>query len=193
MLSLPQVLYEAQRHAVEEIAIEPGEPVSFHGQQGALVLGDPLEDADISEALSQVLAPEQQAELAVAGVVEFYVEGYAQWSLVAETAEDGVVIRGHVRDGDSPSEVGTPLELPPLQPFQPERGADPPPSSGSVLRRSVRQATRWDMGIADVLDLDDEEDSAEPVFDDSGSRAMLDDDEAIDFALVGRTGPEALP
>lgn len=197
VLSLPQVLHEAQRHSVDEIAIERGEPVTFHGEQGALILGEELSDSDISEALSQVLAPEQQAELAVAGVVEFYVEGYAEWSLVAETAVDGVVIRGRIRDGDSPSEVGAPLDLPPLRPFEPDPGSDVPPSSDSVLHQTGHRATRWDMGIAgDMLEPDPIEPS-EPVSETPPASAGFsegpvllpeDEPEMIDFALVGSPG-----
>ncbi|MEM9458528.1 MAG: hypothetical protein AAGF11_30400 [Myxococcota bacterium] len=209
MLSLPQVLHEAQRHSVDEIAIERGEPVTFHGEQGALILGEELSDSDISEALSQVLAPEQQAELAVAGVVEFYVEGYAEWSLVAETAVDGVVIRGRIREGDSPSEVGAPLDLPPLRPFEPDPGTDMPPSSDSVLHQTGHRATRWDMGIAgDMLEPDPVEPSeaapeaapeatpettpeTTPVSARLSTSAVLlpdDQPQMIDFALVGGPG-----
>lgn len=203
MLSLPQVLHEAQRHSVDEIAIEREEPVTFHGEQGALILGEALSDSDISEALSQVLAPEQQAELAVAGVVEFYVEGYAEWNLVAETAEDGVVIRGRIREGDSPGEVGAPLDLPPLQPFEPERSSEIPPSSDSVFHQTGPRATRWDMGIADdVLESGTLGSSTPPPkgvpvstrFPASGPLLLddeaFDDEGAIDFALVGRPGTD---
>lgn len=149
MLSLPQVLHEAQRHAVVEIAIEPGEPVTFHGEQGVLVLGDPLGEGEISESLTQVLAPEQQADLAVASVVEFHVPGFAEWNFVAETSADGVIIRGRVREGDTPQEYGAPLDLPPLEPFEYERNAEIPRSS-SVLRPAGSGSTRWDVGaVAD--------------------------------------------
>ena len=189
VLSLPQVLYEAQRHSVDEIAIERAEPVTFHGEQGALILGEPLDDSDISDALSQVLAPEQQAELAVAGKVEFFVEGYSQWTLLAETAEDGVVIRGRIRDGQPAREVGVPLDLPPLQPFEPDAGTDIPQSEGSVLQQSGNRSTRWDVGLASSMLESSASPSAEaPPLPPSPSR-MFDDDDGADFALVGRTGP----
>ncbi len=189
VLSLPQVLYEAQRHSVDEIAIERAEPVTFHGEQGALILGDPLSDSDISDALSQVLAPEQQAELAVAGKVEFFVEGYSQWTLVAETAEDGVVIRGRIRDGQPAREVGVPLDLPPLQPFEPDANADIPQSEGSVLQQSGNRSTRWDVGLASsMLESGASPSPAEPEPEPTPS-PVFDDEDGADFALVGRTGP----
>jgi len=196
VFSLPQVLYEAQRHAVEEIAIERGEPVTFHGDQGALILGGVLGDADISDALSQVLAPDQQAELAVAGVVEFAVEGYTEWSLVAETAAEGVVIRGRRRHDAASRGVGAPLDIPPLRPFQPEPGADMPPSD-SVLQAGGR-STRWDVGLAGSMFDESGSDPGPSEFDgsDPSARSLpsadpgpLADDAAIDFALVGSAGP----
>lgn len=149
MLSLPQVLHEAQRHSVSEIAIEPGQPVTFHGEQGALVLGELLDDSEISEALAQVLAPEQMAELAVASMVEFHVGGYSQWNLVAETGTDGVMIRGRIRDGSTPDEYGTPLDLPPLQPFDHERTSEVPRSSLSSMRSKEQGQTRWDLNTVE--------------------------------------------
>lgn len=208
VLSLPLVLHEAERHSVDEIAIEPGHPVTFHGEQGALVLGEVLADANISDALSLVLAPEQQAELAVAGVVEFYVEGYAEWSLVAESGSDGVVVRGRLRSGATPDAVGVPLDLPPLEPFEPD--GDPPHAPVSALRQTSTRSTRWDVNVAGSV--------FEPMAP-TGSGALEDDtlpprhalgrhdtdftgrsghelpprlgspldDEGVDFALVGRT------
>lgn len=207
VLSLPLVLHEAERHSVDEIAIEPGHPVTFHGDQGALVLGDVLTEAFISDALSLVLAPEQQAELAVAGVVEFYVEGYAEWSLVAESGSDGVVVRGRLRSGATPDAVGVPLDLPPLEPFEPDGEAPHPPIS--ALRQTHARSTRWDVNVAGSV--------LEPMAP-TGSGALEDttlpprhapgrrdtdftargsqelpprlgsplDDEGVDFAFVGR-------
>ncbi len=209
VLSLPQVLHEAQRHSVAEIAIEPGQPATLHGEQGALVLGNALSEADISDALTRVLAPDQQAELAVASVVEFHVEGYAEWNLVAETGAEGVVIRGRVREGSTPQEMGAPLDLPPLEPFEPDRGTEVPTSSASVLPASGGRSTRWDVGVAGaVLDevhhggsgaIEDptlisvpEPQSGEPL-PVAGAEDVddVDDDAPIDFALVGRGLPTA--
>ncbi|MEX1367972.1 MAG: hypothetical protein AB1Z98_32885 [Nannocystaceae bacterium] len=149
MLSLPQVLHEAQRHSVLEIAIEPGQPVTFHGEQGALVLGESLDDGEISDALAQVLAPEQMAELAVASMVEFHVGGYSEWNLVAETGADGVMIRGRIRDGSTPEEYGTPLDLPPLRPFDHERTSEIPRASASPIRNKEQGQTRWDLNTVE--------------------------------------------
>ena len=148
VLSLPLVVHEAERHSVDEIVIEPGHPVTFHGEQGALVLGGTLDDASISDALALVLAPEQQAELAVAGVVEFYVEGYAEWSLLAESGADGVIVRGRLRRGATPDAIGVPLELPPLEPFEPDSISDAPQAPLSALRQTHVRTTRWDVNVA---------------------------------------------
>lgn len=201
MLSLPLVLHEADRHAVDEIVIEPGHPVTFHGEQGALVLGDALVEAAISDALSVVLAPEQQAELAVAGVVEFQVEGYGEWSFVAESGTDGVVVRGRTRSAAGPEAVGAPLDLPPLGPFEPD-GGDIPPAPGSALRQTHARSTRWDVNVAGSMfeTMSGSGGAASsrhaPGRHDTGHElpprlggSPLDDDEGIDFALVGRTPP----
>ncbi|MEM7158938.1 MAG: hypothetical protein AAF799_39235 [Myxococcota bacterium] len=205
MLSLPQVLHEAQRHAVTEIAIEPGQPVTFHGDQGALVLGDMLEEQEISEALTLVLAPDQMAELAVANIVEFHIGGFSEWNFVAETGEDGVMIRGRIRDGSVPDEYGVPLELPPLEPFEYERTSEIPRSSGSVLRQNEPRETRWDLAAAGAVSQDI--DSAPSASIEDPSLVNPDDPPTvepeaeappppqgengglIDFALVGRTAP----
>ncbi|MCH9684773.1 MAG: hypothetical protein K0V04_25280 [Deltaproteobacteria bacterium] len=206
MLSLPQVLHEAQRHAVAEIAIEPGQPATLHGDQGALVLGDALTEASISDALTRVLAPDQQAELAVASVVEFHVEGYAEWNLVAETGAEGVVIRGKIREGATPDEVGTPLDIPPLEPFEPDRAPEVPHAPASVLPTAGSRSTRWDVGVAGAVVEEVVRSASGAIVDptlipsadhDTGSRAVAGELEPppaapeapIDFALVGRGAP----
>ena len=145
VLSLPQVLHEAQRHSVSEIAIEPGQPATFHGEQGALVLGDPLDEGNISDALAQVLAPDQMAELAVAGVVEFHVGGYAEWDMIAETGVDGVTIRGRIRDGSTPEEYGMPLELPPLEHHDELTSEISRDAVQQMLQQKEPGETRWDL------------------------------------------------
>jgi hypothetical protein len=199
VLSLPQVLHEAERHAVDEIVIAPGRPVTLHGDEGELVLGDEIREVTISDALLVMLAPEQQAELAVAGIVEFRVEGHPEWSLVAESGADGVLIRGRTRDAGALEPVGAPLDLPPLVPFDPD-GVVASPALGAGPRRPHVRSTRWDVDVAGSM--------LEPV---SGSaraegsrhatgRYDLEHqlpprvpssplDESIDFALVGRMPP----
>lgn len=206
MLSLPQVLHEAERHSVDEIVIEPGSPVTFHGEQGVLVLGDELPEATISDALSQLLAPEQQAELAVAGLVEFHVEGYAEWSLVAESGGEGVVIRGRIRSNAPSDSQGMPLDLPPFEPFQSDGGGDIPHAPVSALRQTHARATRWDVAVAgSVMEpmpstgtgaLDDPtlrphsaRHDTSPGLPPRPSGLLLGDDDGIDFALVGRSPP----
>lgn len=187
---------------MDEVVIQPGHPVTFHGEQGALVLGDDLDEGTISDALSVVLAPEQQAELAVAGVVEFYVEGHAEWSLVAENAVDGVIIRGRVRDGATPDHRGVPLDLPPMRHFDPEQSMEIPRAAVSVLQQSATRSTRWDVGLAGaVLDEmppgDGDDPAAGPdrptnrlvrVQEPSPGSGPAIEDDAIDFALV--SGPQ---
>jgi hypothetical protein len=207
VLSLSLVLHEAARHSVDEIVIEPGQPITFHGEQGVLVLGDELAEASISDALSLLLAPEQQAELAVAGLVEFYVEGHNEWSFIAESGSDGVVIRGRIRDGGIPEVVGVPLDLPPLEPFEPD-GGDIPHAPVSALRQTHPRTTRWDVNVAGSVfepmpptgsgaiedttlpprhpvGRHDTDDGLPPRVDGS----PLDGDGSIDFALVGRGPP----
>jgi hypothetical protein len=205
VLSLPLVLHEAERHSVDEIIIEPGQPVTFHGEQGALVLGDDLAEASISDALSLLLAPEQQAELAVTGLVEFHVEGYPDWSLLAESGSDGVVIRGRIRNEVTPD--GVPLDLPPLEPFEPD-GGELPHAPISALRQTHARVTRWDVNVAGSVyepmpptGSGALEDTSLPPRRAPGrhdtdydlpprpSGSPLDDDEGIDFALVGRAPP----
>jgi hypothetical protein len=207
VLSLPLVVHEAERHSVDEIVIEPGQPVTFLGEQGALVLGDELDEAAISDALSVVLAPEQQAELAVAGLVEFYVEGYAEWTLVAETGADGVIVRGRLRGGVSLDAIGMPLELPPLDPFEPDSG-DGPLTPVSGPRQTHTRSTRWDLNVAgSVLEPMPSTGTAaleDPTLPPRHGRGRgetdhelpprlggspLDEDDGVDFALVGRTPP----
>ncbi len=211
VLSLPLVLHEAERHSVDEIVIEPGQPVTFHGEQGALVLGDSLREAEISDALSQLLEPEQQAELAVAGLVAFFVEGHDAWSLVAESAADGIVIRGRVRRHSPSDSMGMPLELPPFERFESD-AAEIPQAPVSALRQSHARATRWDVAVAgSVLEpipaagsgaLVDETLSgvgndprgAEPARAPASARGpAAPHPDSIDFALVGPPGSAEMP
>ncbi|MCA9653888.1 MAG: hypothetical protein H6712_09080 [Myxococcales bacterium] len=210
MLSLPQVLHEAQRHSVTEIAIEPGQPVTFHGEQGALVLGDPLDEGEISDALTQVLAPDQMADLAVASMVEFHLEGYAEWDLVAETGVEGVAIRGRIRDGSTPEEYGVPLDLPPLRHFDELTSELPRASVTMPMQAKEPGETRWDINAIDGVVMQEvprapsgaiEDPTLRPttgerpplsVFDDPYDDSDLSEDEGIiDFALVGRNAPTA--
>ena len=115
-------------------------------------IGAVLSERDLFDALSQVLAPEQQAELAVGNVVEFEIDvGGQAWVLLTEPGADGIVIRGRSRTSQPAGggEVGAPLELPPLEPFDPSGSKVPPTPS----RRASRQ-THWDLGLQELQHAD---------------------------------------
>ncbi len=210
VLSLPQVLHEALRHNASEIVVEVGHAATMFTNDEPLIVGDALVESDISEAISQVLTPEQQAELLVAGVVEFSIEGYKQWAMIAETGADGIVVRGRLREDDGEDAVGAPLELPPFERFDPERQPEMPPRpEGSVLQSGEARSTRWDVGVAGAVAeeiprtisdaLTDPTLDEAPLYN-AGTAAMpatenglqVERDEGpVDFALVGRAGPTA--
>lgn len=148
LTSLPQVLHEATSHQATEIVLEVGQPPLARTSSGTVDIGAVLSERDLFDALSQVLAPEQQAELAVGNVVEFEVDvGGQAWVLLTEPGADGIVVRGRSRTA-APSnggEVGAPLELPPLEPFDPSGSKVPSTPS----RRASRQ-THWDLGLQEL-------------------------------------------
>ncbi len=141
MPSLPQVLHEAALRSASEVVVESGKAPTLRTDDGSVTVGEVIAASDLFDALGRVLSPEQQAELAVGNVVEFHldVEG-GRWTLVTEPTVDGIVVRGRLQDGDPSAEVGVPLELPPLEPFEPK------PAAAAPRARRSRQ-TRWDLAI----------------------------------------------
>lgn len=149
MPSLPQVLHEAVTRGAAEIIIEAGQAPMIRTAAGAVTVGDPLTESELFDALSQVLAPEQQAELAVGNVVEFvqFVDG-GRWTLLTEPAAEGIVVRGKLQGGGSNGvELGTPLDLPPLDPIEPDRTDRAPRTSGPTTGLRRGRSTQWDLGV----------------------------------------------
>lgn len=155
MRSLPQVLHEAASQSASEIILEAGQAPMIRTVAGSVTVGDVFAEQDLFDALAQVLAPEQQAELAVGNVVEFHVDsGTTRWSLVTEPGAEGIVVRGRSASRTaSEDEVGVPLELPPLE--HSELDADRAPDvSGSVFRRGSQRRTALDLAARSSTDAD---------------------------------------
>src|SRR5687767_3645027 len=94
MPSLLQVLHDATGHGAAEIVLESDRAPTVRTALGVETLDVVLSEGELFDALSAVLAPEQQAELAVGNVVEFQLhDGVARWHLVAEASE-GMIVRG---------------------------------------------------------------------------------------------------
>lgn len=148
MSSLPQVLHEAVTRGASEIIIESGELPLVRTEAGAVTVGDPLTESELFDALAQVLAPDQQAELAVGNVIEFKldVEG-GRWTLLTEPSSDGIVVRGHLQPDAKRASMGTPLDLPPLDPIELDSKNRVPRSPAPALSRPTRR-TQWDLGLA---------------------------------------------
>ena len=152
MPSLPQVLHEAANQSASEILIEAGKEPVLVTSDGPVPFSDPLSENDVFDSLGQVLAPEQQAELAVGNVVEFHMDvNGSRWTMLTEPSAAGLVLRGRKHGVAGRVEVGTPMDLPPLEPFQPEK---PPPEAPAARRRTARQ-TRWDLGIPELSEEDE--------------------------------------
>lgn len=152
MVTLPQLLQDARARRASEIVLQSGQRPRLQTLAGPAELEQVLSESDLFDALTQVLAPDQQAELAVGNVVEFNLEDHGGWSLVTEPSSDGVVVRGRSRNGGaSAGPAPTPsagsddafaLELPPLEPFRPD---DHEVTSGTSRRPS--RGTRFDIGV----------------------------------------------
>ena len=140
MRSLAQVLHEAAKQNATEIILEAGELPMIRTAAGSVALGDVFGESELFDALGGVLGPDQQAELAVGSVVEFHIDsGSTRWSLITEAGAQGIVIRGRssnsMRDR---SEVGIPLDLPPLE--HSDLDSDGAPDMhASVLNRATRR------------------------------------------------------
>jgi hypothetical protein len=140
MPSLLQVLHDATGYGANEIVLEPDRPPTLRTPVGIETLGASLSESDLFDALTGVLAPDQQAELAMGSLVEFQLhDGLVRWQLTAQAGVQGVVVRGRpAGSGSNVAERGTPLELPPLPSSIPESpSATPQP----VRRRD----TAWDL------------------------------------------------
>jgi hypothetical protein len=147
MITLPKLLHDARaRHALE-IVLQSGQRPRLQTSSGPAELEDVLSESDLFDALSQVLAPDQQAELAVGNVVEFDLEEHGGWNLVTEPNSDGVVVRGRSRvdlprpDPAARKASDDALELPPLEPFRPDHDPSPAP------QRRAPRSTRFDIGV----------------------------------------------
>lgn len=147
MSSLPKVLHEAASRSASEIIIESGHPALIRTSAGAMSVGEPVTQSDLFDALAQVLAPEQQAELAVGNVVEFNMDVESgRWTMITEPSGDGIIVRGRLRGGPASVEMGRPLDLPALEPVEPERTDRAPRAPNPMFKRTSRR-TRADLGV----------------------------------------------
>lgn len=189
MPSLPQVLHQAASQGATEVILEPGAAPVVRSSAGSANVGDTWNKGQLFDALAQILGPDQQADLAVGHVVTFHldVEG-GRWSLVTEPRADGLVVRGRIAAADPGAEVGTPLELPPLEPFEPERGARAPGAPKPVFSGGgTHRQTAWDL---DVSPVDDSASTArdQPAVRSEAASDPESEDAGVDFAL---RAPEA--
>lgn len=189
MSSLPKVLHEAASRSASEIIIESGQPPMIRTSAGSVTVGDTLSTSDLFDALAQVLAPEQQAELAVGNVVEFNldVDG-GRWILITEPSNDGVILRGRLRGGAISVEMGRPLDLPPLEPVEPERADRAPRAPTPMFKRTARR-TRADLGVGPSI-------AAEPATDPverETQNVPLPDAARVDTPQVRRGSSGSLP
>jgi hypothetical protein len=138
MRSLPQVLHEAAQQDAFEIVFAAGEPPMIRTAAGSVACGGVFAEGDLFDALGQVLAPEQQAELVVGNVVEFHIDsGSTRWSLITEAGAQGIVVRGRCGSGAPEPGIGMSLDLPPLEHSEDSEPA--PAMRASVLNRATRR------------------------------------------------------
>ena len=147
MISLPKLLLEAAGRKASEVQLDVGQRPVLTTPSGRESIGEALGESELFEALSGVLGPEQQAELAVGNSVEFRLSTRTgEWTMRVEPSLDGMTVRGRRGTGEVPAkqdaDVGTPMELPPLAPFQPESAEAPAPEP--VLKRR----TQFDLGLS---------------------------------------------
>ncbi len=159
-------------------------------EAGAVTVGDPLSESELFDALSLVLGPDQQAELAVGNVVSFEVDvGVERWNLLAEPAADGIIVRG--RAGSSSSKetptMGPKLDLPKLDTVEPDR--ESVPSTGKSILRPAKRRTQWDIGVPDAPTSPPEPASAPPAATPSWSRRLAEE-EPSDFEIRTPTGEQ---
>ena len=102
MPSLPQVLHDASIRGATEVTLESDQHPMVRTDAGSVTVGDPLSESELFDALSLVLGPDQQAELALGNAVSFGIDvGGQHWGLIAEPAADGVIVRGRVGSSGS--------------------------------------------------------------------------------------------
>lgn len=154
MPSLPQVLHEASLRGATEVTLESDQHPMVRTDAGSVTVGDPLSESELFDALSLVLGPDQQAELALGNVVSFGVDvGGDHWTLLAEPAPEGIVVRGRSSAAGS-AETETPapstrgLDLPKLDTAEPDRQSIP--STGKSILRPSKRRTAWDIGVPEA-------------------------------------------
>lgn len=154
MPSLPQVLHEASLRGATEVTLESDQHPMVKTEAGSVTVGDPLSESEMFDALSMVLGPDQQAELALGNMVSFGIDvGAERWTLVAEPVADGVIVRGRSGAGSS-AETETPpsatrgLDLPKLDAVEPDRQAVP--ATGKSILRPTKRRTQWDIGVPEA-------------------------------------------
>lgn len=154
MPSLPQVLHEASLRGATEVTLESDQHPMMRTEAGSVTVGDPLSESEMFDALSMVLGPDQQAELALGNVVSFGVDvGAESWTLVAEPAPDGIVVRGRLgpassAETESPAPSTRGLDLPKLDAVEPDR--QPVPATGKSILRPAKRRTQWDIGVPEA-------------------------------------------
>ncbi|MBV1858444.1 MAG: hypothetical protein KUG77_08525 [Nannocystaceae bacterium] len=154
MPSLPQVLHEASLRGATEVTLESDEHPMVRTDAGSVTVGDPLSESELFDALSMVLGPDQQAELALGNVVSFGVDvGGEHWALHAEPATDGIIVRGRLGTGssgetESPASSTRGLDLPKLDTAEPDRQSVP--ATGKSILRPTKRRTQWDIGVPEA-------------------------------------------
>ena len=154
MPSLPQVLHDASIRGATEVTLESDQHPMVRTDAGSVTVGDPLSESEHFDALSLVLGPDQQAELALGNAVSFGIDvGGQHWGLIAEPAADGVIVRGRVGSSGSNGagdgrEHSRKLDLPKLDAVEPDR--QEVPSTGKSILRPTKRRTQWDIGVPEA-------------------------------------------
>ncbi len=126
MTFLAGVLEHASSRSAFELLIESGQPVVLTTVNGTEHSGEVVSEAELFEALTEVLGPDQQVDLAVGNMVEFSLNSSRDvWTLVTDSGADGIFVHGHLQQDPRRTArmpiVASPvkLEIPPLEPFVP--------------------------------------------------------------------------
>ena len=154
MPTFPKVLHEATLRGATEVTLESDQHPMMRTEAGSVTVGDPLSESEMFDALSRVLGPDQQAELALGNAVSFGIDvGPDRWTLVAEPNPDGIVVRGRKGLGSSAETAGPApstrgLDLPKLDAIEPDRQAVP--ATGKSILRASKRRTQWDLGVPEA-------------------------------------------